>query len=136
VSTSWPCSQQSESALFADTPCAVRGGGSACDGVDAAWAGTERRRQAVASAGEEDERREATRCAQGRAAVAAAGGAGAGRHTSVDFNSLYIYDRRAHVKIEVQVEFVAGVEIKFWTSIFCNWTCKWDLEASTSICRP
>jgi hypothetical protein len=33
-------------------------------------------------------------------------------------------------KIEAQVEFVAGVEIKFWISIFCSWAYKWDLEVS------
>jgi hypothetical protein len=27
-------------------------------------------------------------------------------------------------KIEAQVEFLAGVGIKFWTSMFCSWTCK------------
>jgi hypothetical protein len=37
-------------------------------------------------------------------------------------------------KMEAQVEFVAGVGNKFWTSNFCNWTCKWDLEVS--IWRP
>jgi hypothetical protein len=50
--------------------------GGAYDGVDAAWAGTKRRRRAVASAGEEDERRGAMRCVQGRAAVAAQGQGG------------------------------------------------------------
>jgi hypothetical protein len=33
-------------------------------------------------------------------------------------------------KIEAQVQFIAGVGIKFWASIFFSWTCKWGLEAS------